>query len=231
MAQQQITPQMMMASRFGGEEQRHPSYPDPAADADFTPQRHFVAPASNEARQIKEQRRARAKALRGVLQLKEVDITLYEASPLTPYELHTRHLSRHLHAKAAYTGSDNVHAGLQTEEIEVCDAGAQWPEDKSTKSEHAASESAQTESLLTANVDRLRRFLMSAGQVVETLCTENLMAARGASAAGFNQSNSLPFSRREWRCSTQPWKTRDIDARSYCAGRFSSCCRTNDERP
>lgn len=200
MGQQQVMPNMMnvggLANRFGGDVGDAEQL-DPQFQSGFAPQRHFVAPPSNEARQIKEQRRARAKALRGVVQLKEVDFTLYEAPPLTPYELHTRHLSRHLHAKSSYTGSDNLHVGLQTEEIEVSDVGAQWPEDMSTKAEHAASESAQTESLLTANVGRLRRFLMSAGQVVETLCTENLMAAKGsAGAAGFNQSNSLPFSMR-----------------------------------
>ena len=211
-AQPQTMPQMMggLASRFSGAGDSGAAPPayqaySEEADAGFAPQeRHFVVPASNEARQLKEQRRARAKALRGVLQLREVDITLFDASPLTPYELHTRHLSRHLHAKASYTGSDNLTVGLQTDEIEVTEHGAQWPEDQSAQTEHAASKSAQTESLLTANVGRLRRFLVSAGQVVETLCTENLMAARGASATGFNRSNSLPFSMRHTQLELPP---------------------------
>ena len=50
----------------------------------------------------------------------------------------------------------------------------------------AASSSAQTSGLLSANVGRLRRFLVGAGQVVETLCMQNLMAGSGGSG-GFQQ--------------------------------------------
>ena len=41
----------------------------------------------------------------------------------------------------------------------------------------------------------MRRFLQSAGQVVETLCVENLLAVSGRSA-GFNEANSLEYSQR-----------------------------------
>jgi hypothetical protein len=44
-------------------------------------------------------------------------------------------------------------------------------------------------------VRSLRRFLSGAGQVVETLCMENLLAATGRSS-GFNDANSLQFSQR-----------------------------------
>ena len=43
-----------------------------------------------------------------MLQLRAVDITLYDAAPLTPYELHTRHQSRNLRAKLVQTGDDDV---------------------------------------------------------------------------------------------------------------------------
>ena len=171
------------------------------------PQRRFIAPPSNESRQLQAQRRARLKALRGAVQLRDFPgdgaLTLYEAAPLTPYELHTRHQSRRLRVKLVQTGDDDRSISTQTEEIETTTAAAQWPEDgaapgmpaASMGSEMVASDSAKTASLLTANVGRLRRFLLSAGQVVETLCTENLMAASGASG-GFQGANSLPFSKR-----------------------------------
>ena len=51
-----------------------------------------------------------------------------------------------------------------------------------------ASAGAQTASLLSANVARLNRFLRSAGQLMETLCAENVRSAVG----GFSTSGALP---------------------------------------
>ena len=167
----------------------------PMAKAEPAPRR-FIAPPSNEARQLKEQRAARLKALRSVLQLRAVDITLYDAPPLTPYELHTRHAGTK-RVKNVQTGDDDVSVGLQTEEIETDAFACQWPEDgtvaSTTSSSLEASASAQTATLLTANIGRLRRFLGSAGQVVETLCSENLIAA-ASGADAVQQPNALPFS-------------------------------------
>ena len=199
-----------------------PASPSPAMSAAAGPaalqqggfepptQRRFIAPPSSETRQQAEQRRARLRALRGVLQLREFpsdsDITIYEAAPLTPYELHTRHQSRNQRVKFVQTGDDDRSMATQTEEIETAELGAQWPDDGaapgmgggSLGSDLSASESAKTSSLLTANVGRLRRFLLGAGQAVETLCTENLMEATGGSG-GFVEANSLPFSQKHTR--------------------------------
>ena len=166
--------------------------------------RRFIAPPSNEVRQIKEQRAARLKALRSVLQLRAVDVTLYDAAPLTPYELHTRHQSGKLRVKMCQTGDDDVSIGIQTEEIETDVQACQWPEDGTAPGTSAASsgleasDSAKTASNLTANIGRLGRFLSSAGLVVETLCTENLLAASGAADA-VQLKNQLPFSSRHTR--------------------------------
>ncbi len=159
--------------------------------------RRFIAPPSSEARQLKEHRAARLKALRSVLQLRAVDITLYDSAPLTPYELHTRHASTK-RVKMVQTGDDDVSIGVQTEEIETDVCACQWPEDGNAPGKSSsleASASAQTATLLTANIGRLRRFLGSAGQVVETLCSENLMAA-ASGADAVQQPNALPFSTR-----------------------------------
>jgi WD40 repeat protein len=177
---------------------------EPALPMPEFEQRRFIAPPSNQTRQLKEERSARLKALRGVLQLRDVDITLYDAAPLTPYELHTRHQSRNVRMKTTQTGDDSISIGLQTEEVETDETSVQWPEDgaapgmSSSGATFSASDSAKTQSLLTANVGRLKRFLISAGQVIETLCTENLTAATG-STGGFNEANSLSFSQRHSR--------------------------------
>ena len=85
--------------------QRPPPPPDVdrlgAAAYEPSPQRRFIAPTSHEARQQREVRAARLKALRSVVQLRDVDITLYDASPLTPYELHTRHKAGCARARTA----------------------------------------------------------------------------------------------------------------------------------
>lgn len=119
------------------------------------PQRRFIAPPSNEARQLKDLRAARLKALRPVLQLRAVEMTLYDAAPLTPYELHTRHASTK-RAKMVQTGDDDVSIGVQTEEIETDVAACQWPEDGTAPGSSSAnleqSASAKTATLLTANI-------------------------------------------------------------------------------
>lgn len=168
---------------------------------ELPPQRRFIAPPSQASSQLRQQRAERLKALLrpGVLQLRDVDITLYEAAPLTPYELQMRFGSRTMRAKTTQTGDKNPSVTVQTDEIEVASTAMQWPEDGPAAGTSAAtlevSESAKTESLMTANIGRLRRFLLSAGQVVETLCMENLMAVSGR-AAGFDEPNALSHSQR-----------------------------------
>jgi len=44
--------------------------------------------------QLKQRKAARLAALRPKLQLRDVNITLYDAAPLTGYELYVRHQSR-----------------------------------------------------------------------------------------------------------------------------------------
>ena len=178
-----------------------PAYAPQQPAYDLPPQRRFIAPPSQASSQQRQQRAERLKALMrpGVLQLRDVDITLYEQAPLTPYELQTRFGSRTSRAKTTQTGDKNPSIKVQTDEVEVLDDSMQWPEDGpgagSSTATLESSESARTTSLLTANTGRLRRFLLSAGQVVETLCMENLMAASGR-AIGFNEANSLPHSQR-----------------------------------
>lgn len=64
----------------------------PAAEL-AVPRRHFIAPPSAETRQLRDLKAARLKALKPVLQLRDVDFTIYETPPLTGYELYVRHQS------------------------------------------------------------------------------------------------------------------------------------------
>ena len=183
--------------------------PLPEPSYELPPQRRFIAPPSQASSQQRQQRAERLKALMrpGVLQLRDVDITLYEASPLTLAEVQTRFGNRQQRAKATQTGDSNPSVTVQTEKIETNEMLMQWPEDGPGASNSAssleASESARTASLMTANVGRLRRFLLSSGQVVETLCMENLIATSGRSV-GFNDANSLSFSQRHSSLSLPP---------------------------
>ena len=178
-----------------------PAVPQHEPSYELPPQRRFVAPPSKAASQQRQQRAERLKALMrpGVLQLRDVDITLYDAAPLTLAEVQTRFGNRQQRMKATQTGDSNPSVTVQTDKIELSEMYMQWPEDGPGASNSASSlessESARTAGLMTANVGRMRRFLLSSGQVVETLCMENLMAAGGRSV-GFNEANSLPFSQR-----------------------------------
>ena len=134
--------------------------------APTAPRRHFIAPPTNESRQLKERKAARLAALRPMLQLRDVDITLHEAAPLTAYELHVRHQSRNVRAKTTQTHDDDNDVGIQTDEIEKSDQAGQFPEDTAASgaSGMSASDGAKTAALLSANVGRLRKFIKSAGQ-------------------------------------------------------------------
>lgn len=163
------------------------------------PRRAFIAPPSGEDRATKDLKRERLRALRSVLTLTEAESVLYDAAPLTPYELHTRYQSHNLRAKGVQTGDDDVDQCIQTDEIDAEAVACQWPEDGAAAGAYTgldgleSSSSAKTTSLLSANVGSLKRFLASAGRVMETLCSENLMAAAGATD-GFVSANSMPFS-------------------------------------
>lgn len=166
----------------------------PAVSADPSPpvaRKHLIAPPTAQSRQLSEQKAARLDALQQVLQLRSVDMLLYDAPPLTAYELHTRHQSRHLRAKMTQTHDDDIAVGVQTEPIEAEEQDCQVPDDLGTAGRNTAltaSASAQTSSLLSANVARLNRFLRSAGQLMETLCAENVRSA----VSGFSSATALP---------------------------------------
>jgi len=157
------------------------------------PKKHLIAPPTQSSRELRAQKTARLEALRKVIQLRTVDMLLYDASPLTAYELHTRHHSRHLRAKSSQTRDDDVEVGVQTEPPEAGELGCQVPEDLGTAGRNTAlskSEGAQTASLLSANTARLNRFLRSAGLLMESLCSENMRSAAG----GFSSTHALPVS-------------------------------------
>ena len=151
---------------------QQPAYVPQQPAYELPPQRRFIAPPSQASSQQRQQRAERLKALMrpGVLQLRDVDITLYEAAPLTPYELYVRHQSRNVHSKSSQTHEDDVEVAIQTDEIETDEQGCQCPEDlgrAGRNRNYEASESAKTASALTANVPRLNRFLRSASRVIE----------------------------------------------------------------
>ena len=154
------------------------------------PSKHLIAPPTQSSRALRAQKTARLEELRKVIKLRSVDVLLYDAAPLTAYELHTRHQSRHLRAKSVQTGDDDVEVAVQTEPPEAQELECQVPEDLGTAGRNTASisksEGAQTASLLSANTARLNRFLRSAGQLMESLCSENV---RGT-ASGFSASHA-----------------------------------------
>ena len=139
-----------------------PSYVPPPQQSSYElpPARRFIPPPSKASSQQKQARAERLKALMrpGVVQLRDVDITLYDSAPLTPYELQTRFGSSQNKAKGTQTGAGNPTIAIQTEEIEVMATGMQWPEDGPAAGMSGAamqsSESARTASLMTANVGR-----------------------------------------------------------------------------
>ena len=155
------------------------------------PSKHLIAPPTQSSRALRAQKTARLEALRKVVKLRSVDVLLYDAAPLTAYELHTRHHSRHLRAKSVQTGDDDVEVAVQTEPPEAQELECQVPEDLGTAGRNTASisksEGAQTASLLSANTARLNRFLRSAGQLMESLCSENV---RGTASGGFSASHA-----------------------------------------
>ena len=155
------------------------------------PSKHLIAPPTQSSRALRAQKTARLEELRKVVKLRSVDVLLYDAAPLTAYELHTRHQSRHLRAKSVQTRDDDVEVAVQTEPPEAQELECQVPEDLGTAGRNTASisksEGAQTASLLSANTARLNRFLRSAGQLMESLCSENV---RGTASGGFSASHA-----------------------------------------
>jgi len=182
-----------LAERAPPRAQEPPARKVVAAAVSAPPARHFIAPPSQETMQLKQRKAARLAALRPKLQLRDVNITLYDAAPLTGYELYVRHQSRNMRTKAVQTRDDDVDVAIQTDEVETLDTLCQCPEDSGAGSVRlVASEGAKTQSLLSANVGRLRKFIKSAGQVVEALLSENT----AGQSDGFSSANSLHFSTR-----------------------------------
>ena len=140
--------------------QTQPVYAEPDPNYEPPPQRSFVAPKSQAVRQEQQLRANRLKALMrpGVLQLRDVDITLYDAPPLTPYEVKSRFGSSNSRMKATQTGEGFPTQSTQTEPIEMATTPMQWPEDGPAAGNSAAglvaSSSAHTAGLLTANIGR-----------------------------------------------------------------------------
>ena len=174
------------AARVGGA--KMPPAAVAAAPAKQPPEKfHFIAPPTQEERELQKLKGARLVALQGVrAQLSEVDAVLYDAPPLSEYELHLRQQGRATKMKLTQTGEDNVDAGVQTEEVEQESRTCQVPDDMGGPSRRDAGGGGGDTSLLAANVARLNRFLRGAGGVMEALCAENLLraAAGGGGAAG-----------------------------------------------
>ena len=173
------------AARVGGA--KMPPAAVAAAPAKRPPEKfHFIAPPTQEERELQKLKGARLVALQGVrAQLSEVDAVLYDAPPLSEYELHLRQQGRATKMKLTQTGEDNVDAGVQTEEIDQESRTCQVPDDMGGPSRRDAGGGGGDTSLLAANVARLNRFLRGAGGVMEALCAENLLrAAAGGGGAG-----------------------------------------------
>ena len=157
--------------------------------------------------------RGSSRRMRARAQLSEVDAVLYDAPPLSEYELHLRQQGRATKMKLTQTGEDNVDAGVQTEEIDQESHTCQVPDDMGGPSRRDAGGGGGDTSLLAANVARLNRFLRGAGGVMEALCAENLLraaaggggaaaargrrrAAGGGAAGAATTASSLPFASR-----------------------------------
>uniref|UniRef100_A0A7S4B0Q3 WD repeat-containing protein 60 n=1 Tax=Chrysotila carterae TaxID=13221 RepID=A0A7S4B0Q3_CHRCT len=180
-----------------------PAAPRPPAYAAVTPmpaKKHIIAPVDTAQRQLSELRRVRLQALRGVLQLRPVDIVLYDSPPVSEYELYQRSADWKLRSKLSQTHEDDVNEETQTEEIETEEQLCQAPEDLASQAKTSsltASTSVRSADQLAASAKRLNRFLRSAAPVVEALCAENALEASGAGAGGgFEPTSSLPFSKR-----------------------------------